>query len=175
MSLLTYLNPDAIEDASIEGIKLKDGSISASKIDGTVASKSYVDDTITSAINTKANVDDVYTKSEVDDIASRNKGLVTELATAGDGYNVKLDWSLDPAKNGTIDPAYRGQVNLGANCTTSNTHAVATAPIRPLAWEPPYATRAAQEMEQRQKKSGKTKKKRRKKAGKAREKATGRA
>ena len=32
MSLLTYLNPDAIENASIEGIKLKDGSISASKI-----------------------------------------------------------------------------------------------------------------------------------------------
>ena len=113
MSLTTYLNPDVI----------KDGSISASNIDGTVASKSYVDDTITSAISTKANVDDVYTKSEVDDIASRNKGLITELATAGDGYNVKLDWSLDPTKNGTIDPAYRGQVNLGANCTTSNTFA----------------------------------------------------
>ena len=125
MDLLTYLNPDAIENASIEGIKLKDGSISASKIDGTVASKSYVDDTITSAINTKANVDDVYTNSEVDGIASRNKGLITELATAGNGYNVKLDWSPDIAKENIIDPAYRGQVNLGAGCTTSSAWAYA--------------------------------------------------
>ena len=46
MSLLTHLNPNAIEDASIEGIKLKDGSVSASKIDSSVASKKYVDDTI---------------------------------------------------------------------------------------------------------------------------------
>ena len=51
MSLLTYLNPNAIKDASIEGIKLKDGAVSSSKIDGTVASKSYVDDTIASAIS----------------------------------------------------------------------------------------------------------------------------
>ncbi len=41
---LTYLNPNAIKDASIEGIKIKDGSISSSKIDETVASKSYVND-----------------------------------------------------------------------------------------------------------------------------------
>ena len=34
----------------------------------------------------------------------------------------------------------------------------ATAPIRLLAWEPPYATRAAQEMEKRQKKKRKEKK-----------------
>ena len=100
MSLTTYLNPDVI----------KDGSISASNIDGTVASKSYVDDTIAATR---------YTKSEVDDITSRNKGLITELATAGNGYNVKLDWSPDTAKENTIDPAYRGQVNLGAGCTTS--------------------------------------------------------
>ena len=31
----------------------------------------------------------------------------------------------------------------------------ATAPIRPLAWEPPYATGAAQEMARRQKKKKK--------------------
>ena len=37
---LTYLNPTAIKGASIEGTKLKDGSISISNIDGT---KSYVD------------------------------------------------------------------------------------------------------------------------------------
>ena len=51
MSLLTHLNPNAIEDASIEGIKLKDGSITSSKIDSSVASKKYVDDTIASAIS----------------------------------------------------------------------------------------------------------------------------
>ena len=51
MSLITYLNPNAIEDASIEGIKLKDGSITSSKIDSSVASKKYVDDTIASAIS----------------------------------------------------------------------------------------------------------------------------
>ena len=46
MGLLTQLNPDAIKSASIEGAKLKDGSISSSNIDGTVASKSYVDTAI---------------------------------------------------------------------------------------------------------------------------------
>ena len=46
MSLLTYLNPDAIKDASIEGIKLKDGSITSSKIDSSVASTEYVDNAI---------------------------------------------------------------------------------------------------------------------------------
>ena len=51
MSLLTHLNPNAIKDASIEGIKLKDGSITSSKIDSSVASKKYVDDTIASAIS----------------------------------------------------------------------------------------------------------------------------
>ena len=35
---------------------------------------------------------------------------------------------------------------------------VATAPIRPLAWEPPYAVGAAQEMAKRQKKKKKKKK-----------------
>ena len=46
MSLLTYLNPDAIKDASIEGIKLKDGSITSSKIDSSVASTEYVNNAI---------------------------------------------------------------------------------------------------------------------------------
>ena len=55
MSLLTQLNPDAIKSASIEGSKLKDGSISISNIDSTVASKSYVDEAITSAITTTLN------------------------------------------------------------------------------------------------------------------------
>ena len=36
---------------------------------------------------------------------------------------------------------------------------VATAPIRPLAWEPPYAMGAAQEMAKRQKNKTKQKKK----------------
>ena len=43
---MTFLNPDVIKDYSIEGTKLKDGSISISNIDGTVASKSYVDTAI---------------------------------------------------------------------------------------------------------------------------------
>ena len=38
---------------------------------------------------------------------------------------------------------------------------VATAPIGPLAWEPPYAARAAQEKAKRQKKKKKKKKKKR--------------
>jgi len=42
----------------------------------------------------------------------------------------------------------------------------ATAPIQPLAWEPPYAVRAAQEMAKRQKK--KKKRKRQRKKNKAR-------
>ena len=41
--MATYIKPNAIKDASIEGIKIKDGTISSSKIDETVASKSYVD------------------------------------------------------------------------------------------------------------------------------------
>ena len=45
--MATYIKPNAIKDASIEGIKIKDGTISSSKIDGTVASKSYVDTQIT--------------------------------------------------------------------------------------------------------------------------------
>lgn len=72
-----------------------------------------------SKLDAKANAVDVYTKSEVDDIASRNKGLVTELATSGNGYNVKLDWSLDTSRESAVNPTYRGQVNLGANCITS--------------------------------------------------------
>ena len=60
MGLLTQLNPDAIKSASMEGAKLKDGSISSSNIDGTVASKSYVDtviDDITTNYATKTYVD----------------------------------------------------------------------------------------------------------------------
>ena len=57
MSLLTYLDPNAIKDASIEGIKIKNGAISSSKIDETVASKSYVDEAIASAITTALNTD----------------------------------------------------------------------------------------------------------------------
>ena len=41
--MATYIKPNAIKDASIEGIKIKDGAISSSKIDETVASKNYVD------------------------------------------------------------------------------------------------------------------------------------
>ena len=42
--MATYIKPNAIKDASIEGIKIKDGTISSSKIDGTVASTSSLND-----------------------------------------------------------------------------------------------------------------------------------
>ena len=41
----------------------------------------------------------------------------------------------------------RLQMQLGSHVAVS----LATAPIRPLAWEPPYAAGAAQEMAKRQK------------------------
>ena len=53
--MATYIKPNAIKDASIEGIKIKDGTISSSKIDGTVASKSYVDEAIANAITKTLN------------------------------------------------------------------------------------------------------------------------
>ena len=43
MSLITYLNPAVVKDNSIEGIKIKDGSITSTKIDSSVASAEYVD------------------------------------------------------------------------------------------------------------------------------------
>ena len=96
----TYLNTNAIMDNSIELNKIK--------TDGKVLS------------------DNNYTTEEKEKLAGlNNKGIITELATAGNGYNVKLDWSVDPAKESTVDPAYRGQVNLGASCTTSNSWAYA--------------------------------------------------
>ena len=57
MSLLTQLNPDAIKSSSIEGTKLKSGSISISNIDSTIASKSYVDEAIANAITTTLNTE----------------------------------------------------------------------------------------------------------------------
>ena len=41
------------------------------------------------------------------------------------------------------------------SCCGSGNRPAATAPIRPLAWEPPYAAGAAQEMAKRQKKKKK--------------------
>ena len=72
---LTYLNPNAIKDASIEGIKIKDGSISSSKIDETVASKSYVD---TAIDDIKVNVDNVSKtpSNGVVDLGYINKQLI---------------------------------------------------------------------------------------------------
>ena len=47
MSLITYLNPAVIKDNSIEGIKIKDGSITSTKIDSSVSSG---DDVITALV-----------------------------------------------------------------------------------------------------------------------------
>ena len=79
---LTYLNPDAIKDASIEGIKIKDGSISSSKIDETVASKSYVDTAIEDNYKgavTSVNVDNVSKtpSNGVVNLGYINKQLIT--------------------------------------------------------------------------------------------------
>jgi len=46
---------------------------------------------------------------------------------------------------------------LGSGVAVALGRPVATAPIQPLAWEPPYAERAAQEMAKRQKKKKKKK------------------
>ena len=75
---LTFLNPDAIKDASIEGIKIKDGSISSSKIDETVASKSYVDTAIEDTV-TSVNVDNVSKtpSNGVVNLGYINKQLIT--------------------------------------------------------------------------------------------------
>jgi len=56
-------------------------------------------------------------------------------------------------------------VSCGAGCRCGSDHVLlwlwcrpaATAPIRPLAWEPPYATGAAQEIAKRQKTKTKNK------------------
>ena len=45
----------------------------------------------------------------------------------------------------------RLQMRLGSCIAVALAWAVAAAPIRPLAWEPPYAAGAAQEMAKRQK------------------------
>ena len=76
---LTYLNPDAIKDASIEGIKIKDGSISSSKIDETVASKSYVD---TAIDDITVNVDNVSKtpSNGVVNLGYINKQLITSTS-----------------------------------------------------------------------------------------------
>ena len=46
----------------------------------------------------------------------------------------------------------RSQTRLGSHVAVAVARLVATAPIQPLAWEPPYAVGAAQEIAKRQKK-----------------------
>ena len=72
--MATYIKPDAIKDASIEGIKIKDGTISSSKIDETVASKSYADAQVKT-------VDDKLTEleSKVDELENGEKQVLTFL------------------------------------------------------------------------------------------------
>ena len=84
---LTYLNPNAIKDASIEGIKIKDGSISSSKIDETVASKSYVDTAIEDNYKgavTSVNVDNVSKtpSNGVVNLGYINKRLITSTSSS---------------------------------------------------------------------------------------------
>lgn len=151
--LISSLDPNAIEDNSIDFSKIKTGGKVLSDNNYTTAEKeklsglsNYDDTAIITAI---ANIEDkipeeasstnklideaavhniqvtlensIATKANASDI--KESGLIAELATKGNGYNIKLDWSLDPTKENTIDPAFRGQVNLGAGCTTSSTWA----------------------------------------------------
>ena len=51
----------------------------------------------------------------------------------------------------------------GSCCGSASCRLAATALIRPLAWEPPYAAGAAQEMAKRQKKKEKEKEKKKRK------------
>ena len=98
---LTYLNPNAIKDASIEGIKIKDGSISSSKIDETVASKSYVNDELSQ-------------KQEViNDLETIRQGAA-KGATALQSYTEQYKGTVTGVKiNGTTKNPSSGVVNLG--------------------------------------------------------------
>lgn len=151
--LISSLDPNAIEDNSIDFSKIKTGGKVLSDNNYTTAEKeklsglSNYDDA--AIITTIANIEDkipeeasstnklideasvhniqvtlensIATKANASDI--KESGLIAELSTKGNGYNIKLDWSLDPTKENTIDPAFRGQVNLGAGCTTSSSWA----------------------------------------------------
>lgn len=153
--LISSLDPNAIEDNSIDFSKLKaegkvlsDNNYTTAEKEKLAGLNNYDDTAITTVI---ANIEDkipedasstnklideasvhniqvtlensIATKANADDI--KESGLIAELATAGNGYNIKVDWSTDPTKENTIDPAFRGQVNLGAGCTTSSSWAYA--------------------------------------------------
>lgn len=148
--LISSLDPNAIADNSIDFSKIKAEGKVLSDNNYTTADKeklaglnNYDDTAITTTI---ANIEDkipseasstnklideaavhniqitlensIATKANADDI--KESGLIAELATTGNGYNIKLDWSSDSTRENTIDPAYRGQVNIGANCTSSS-------------------------------------------------------
>lgn len=153
--LISSLNPNVILDNSIEFRKIKaegkvlsDNNYTTSEKEKLAGLSNYDDTAITTAI---ANIEDkipeeasstnklideaavhniqvtlensIATKANASDI--KESGLIAEVATSGNGYNIKIDWSLDPAKENTIDPGYRGQVNLGSSCITSNVWAYA--------------------------------------------------
>lgn len=148
--LISSLDPNAIADNSIdfskikaEGKVLSDNNYTNVDKEKLAGLNNYDDTTIITAIvniedkipeeasSTNKLIDEasvhniqvtlensIATKANADDI--KESGLIAELATARNGYNIKVDWSTDPTKENTIDPAFRGQVNLGAGCTTSS-------------------------------------------------------
>ena len=70
-------------------------------------------------------------------------------------------WLTNPTRNHEVAGSVPGVVmSCGVGCRRSSDptllwlwrRLVSTAPIRPLAWEPPYATGAAQEIAQKKKK-----------------------
>ena len=92
MSLLTYLNPDAIKDASIEGIKLKDGSITSSKIDSSVASTEYVNNAIANidvAQSISITWSDLKTKRDAGQLTPGMQYRITDYACTTTQSNTK--------------------------------------------------------------------------------------
>lgn len=101
MSLLTQLNPDAIKSASIEGAKLKGGSISISNIDGTVASKSYVDTAINNIKANYASKDELATKQNI--ISDINTIRTNAANYKGTVTGVKINGTTKNPSSGIVD------------------------------------------------------------------------
>lgn len=105
--MATYIKPNAIKDASIEGVKIKDGTISSSKIDGTIASKNYVDTAVYDITTNCATKDELAQKQDI--ISDINTIRTNAANYKGTVTGVKI--------NGTIKNPSSGIVDLGTVIT----------------------------------------------------------
>lgn len=103
----TFLNPNVIENGSIEGIKIKDGTISSSKIDGTVASKNYVDTA----------VDDITTNYATKDELAQKQDIISDINTIRSNAANYQGTVTGVKINGTIKNPSSGIVDLGTVIT----------------------------------------------------------